>query len=90
MFYARSDCCVVVVHPAVKAEVPVTVTCDQFSQQPNIVQDVSVKMGSKDCVDTLLQPNNRVPVVRESADRRPRRYLNKRAINSLLRQIQAW
>ena len=31
--------------PSAKAEVPVTVTCDQFSQQANIVQDVSLKTG---------------------------------------------
>lgn len=32
--------------PSAKAEVPVTVTCDQFSKQANIVQDISVKMGN--------------------------------------------
>ena len=33
--------------PAAKAEVPITVTCDQFSKQPNIVQDISVAPGGK-------------------------------------------
>jgi predicted secreted protein len=42
--------------PAVKTEFPVTVTCDQFSKQANIVQDVSVKMGNKVIVTLCSNP----------------------------------
>ena len=42
--------------PAVKAEVPVTVTCDQFSKQTMIVQDVSVKMGNRVVVTLCSNP----------------------------------
>ena len=42
--------------PAVKAEVPITVTCDQFSKQANIVQDVSVTPGGKVVVTLCSNP----------------------------------
>ena len=42
--------------PAAKTEVPVTVTCDQFSKQATIVQDVSVKMGSRIVVTLCSNP----------------------------------
>jgi predicted secreted protein len=42
--------------PAVKADVPVTVTCDQFAKQANIVQDISVKMGNKVVVTLCSNP----------------------------------
>ena len=37
-------------------EVPVTVTCDQFSKQANIVQDISVKMGNRVVVTLCSNP----------------------------------
>jgi len=42
--------------PAMKTEVPVTVTCDQFSKQANIVQDISVKMGNRVVVTLCSNP----------------------------------
>jgi len=42
--------------PAIKAEVPVTVTCDQFSKQTMIVQDISVKMGGRVVVTLCSNP----------------------------------
>jgi predicted secreted protein len=41
---------------ATNAEVPVTVTCDQFSGQANIVQDVSIKMGNRVVVKLCSNP----------------------------------
>ena len=38
------------------AEVPVTVTCDQFTKQANIVQDISVKMGNRVVVTLCSNP----------------------------------
>lgn len=42
--------------PAMKTEVPVTVTCDQFTKQANIVQDISVKMGNRVVVTICSNP----------------------------------
>ncbi len=42
--------------PAIKTEIPVTVTCSQFSQQANIVQDISAKMGNKVVVTLCSNP----------------------------------
>ena len=42
--------------PAVKAEVPVTVTCDQFSKEANIIQDISVAPGGKVVVTLCSNP----------------------------------
>ena len=42
--------------PVNKAEVPVTVTCGQFSGQANIVQDTSVKMGNRVVVTLCSNP----------------------------------
>lgn len=42
--------------PAARAEVPVSVTCDQFSKQANIVQDVSVKAGDRVIVTLCSNP----------------------------------
>ena len=42
--------------PAMKTEVPVTVTCDQFTKQANIVQDISVKMGNRVVVTLCSNP----------------------------------
>jgi predicted secreted protein len=42
--------------PAAKTDVPVTVTCDQFSKQANIVQDISVKMGSRVTLSLCSNP----------------------------------
>jgi len=42
--------------PANKTEIPVTVTCDQFSKQTMIVQDISVKMGNRVVVTLCSNP----------------------------------
>jgi predicted secreted protein len=42
--------------PAARTDVPVTVTCDQFSKQANIVQDISVKMGSRVTLSLCSNP----------------------------------
>lgn len=39
--------CAAPVTVPVKTEVPVTVTCDQFQQQPKMVKDATMKVGDK-------------------------------------------
>lgn len=42
--------------PAVKAEVPVMVTCDQFSQQAHIVRDLNLSKGNSVIVTLCSNP----------------------------------
>jgi predicted secreted protein len=42
--------------PAARTDIPVTVTCDQFSKQANIIQDISVKMGSRVTLSLCSNP----------------------------------
>lgn len=42
--------------PAMNTEVPVTVTCDQFSKQANIVNDISAKVGGRIVVTLCANP----------------------------------